>query len=134
MTIRLKHGMHIIFLFASPDWTFGRLSQELFEILQDRYPKGLTTSIAPPRTTPVPKTMADARFAFAVPKDPEDLSKGWRNLQAKSQHTLADKRLKDQSVVAFTLLDEDDDDGDAEFEVVEPTFDDEEEEEGEEDL
>src|SRR5947209_6705343 len=59
ITVRLKHGIHTIFLFAMLDWTFSRLSTELLSILRDRYPDGLRTSRTD--TTPVPANDSDVK-------------------------------------------------------------------------
>ncbi|KAK4116828.1 hypothetical protein N656DRAFT_787082 [Canariomyces notabilis] len=115
LTIRLKHGIHTIFLFAMPDWTFSRLTAELLFILQDRYPDGLTTSISRAITTSVPASGDDVKVVYARPKNPNDLSEGWKNLNAQPTDTIAEKGLKENCAVAFALLDPEADVEDVEF-------------------
>lgn len=115
------------------DWTFARLTTELLEILRDRYPDGLTASTTPlpdatATTTPLPATDDDARLAYALPKNPNDLSEGWKNLKAQPGDALGKKGLKDLCQVAFALVDADGDEADAEFRVEVPVLEDYEEE------
>ncbi|AEO69803.1 21acee09-618b-46ad-a937-a67df7a25c24 [Thermothielavioides terrestris] len=123
ITVRLKHGIHTIFLFAMLDWSFSRLTTELLSILRDRYKDGLTTSIAPPKITPVPANDGDGvRVAYAVPANPSDLSQGWKNLKVKPEDTLGKKGLTDMCSVAFSLLDSDADEEGVEFLVELPSL------------
>ncbi|KAK5654026.1 hypothetical protein OQA88_7703 [Cercophora sp. LCS_1] len=127
-TLRLKHGIHTVFLFVMPDWTFAQLSAELLEILRDRFPDGLQTSTGasgPPKTTAVPDDN-DTKIVYGVPRKADDLSKGWRNLKASDDDTLASKKLTDLTAVAFALVDPMDDDEEVEFEVELPSFEEEE--------
>ncbi|KAK0657983.1 hypothetical protein B0T16DRAFT_70849 [Cercophora newfieldiana] len=117
-----------------PEWTFSHLSAELLDILRERYPDGLTTSRPPnpEKTTPIPADDSEVTIVYGVPKSMDDLSMGWKDLKAKGGDTLADKKLGEQSVVAFALVDADDEDGGrVEFEVELPTF---EDDQGEEEL
>src|SRR5687768_14878150 len=36
ITIRLKHGIHTVFLLVMLDWPFSRVATELLSVLQDR--------------------------------------------------------------------------------------------------
>lgn len=117
ISIRLKYGIHTIFLFAMPDWPFSRLTTELLSILRDRYPNGLTPSIAQPDATPVPPNDGDVNIAYALPKNQHNLSGGWKNLKAQPGDTLGQKGLTDMCSVAFALLDSGTDVADAEFQV-----------------
>ncbi|KAK3382051.1 hypothetical protein B0T24DRAFT_600376 [Lasiosphaeria ovina] len=125
ITIRLKHGVHTVFLSAMVEWSFSRVTSDLLEILRERYPRGLTTSIAPPKTTPVPASDTDAKVVYALPNNTNDLSEGWSRLCVKETDTLADKRLKDMSILAFALLDSENKDDEAEFDVELPILEDE---------
>ncbi|KAK4149841.1 hypothetical protein C8A00DRAFT_37544 [Chaetomidium leptoderma] len=140
ITIRLKYGIHTIFLFAMVDWPFSRVTTELLSILQDRYPNGLTASIAQPgATTPVPAHDSDVQVAYALPKNPNDLHEGWKNLKAQPSDTLGKKGLTDMCSVAFALLDPNASEAAVYFQVEVPTeeedgAEDEDEEEEEEDF
>lgn len=83
------------------------MTTELLELLRERYPAGLTTSVAPPRQTPIP---SDARLAYAVLNVPADPSKGWRRLKVgdDEEQTPTKCGLRSNSIVAFSLLSADD--------------------------
>ncbi|KAK4233764.1 hypothetical protein C8A03DRAFT_38503 [Achaetomium macrosporum] len=126
ISIRLKYGIHTIFLFAMVDWTFSRLTTELLSILRDRYPDGLTASIDDPEKTSLPASDDDIRVAYALPKNANDLSQGWKSIRAKLSDTLGKKGLTDTCSVAFALLDPSADEDDVKFQVELPTLEDEE--------
>ena len=86
------------------DWSFSQLTEELISILRERYPNGLTTSIAPPKTTPVPQE-GELKLIFGVLKSPNDPSKGWTLLKAKATDTLGSLQFHDRCIIAFTLED-----------------------------
>jgi hypothetical protein len=69
----------------------------------------------------------DDEIAYAVLKDKNDPEQGWKNLNIKGTETAVDLGLKDNTVVAFALLDKDAVDDDVNFEVVWPSLDDEDE-------
>ena len=126
ITLRLKHGIHTIFLFVMVDWSFSRLTTELLSTLRDRYPNGLSAAIAEPQPTPLPASDGDVRVAYALPKNPNDLAQGWKNLKAQPNDTVGGKKLADMSCLAFALVDPDADDADVEFGVEIPTLEEEE--------
>src|SRR4051812_42122477 len=109
-----------------PDWTFSELSAELLEALRERYPDGLKSS--PETITPIP---ADVQVIYGVPKNPENLSLGWKDLKAKDDDTLAEKKLVDLAAVAFALVAADDEEGRVEFVVELPSYGDVEQEDQE---
>ncbi|KAL2129438.1 hypothetical protein VTI74DRAFT_7812 [Chaetomium olivicolor] len=126
ITIRLKHGIHTVFLFAMLDWPFSRVTSELLSILRDRYPGGLTTSIDQPEGTAVPASDDNINLAYALPKNPNDLSQGWKNIGAQPDDTVGSKGLKDNCALAFALLEPDANEGNVKFHVEVPTLDEEE--------
>ncbi|KAL2259307.1 hypothetical protein VTK26DRAFT_7061 [Humicola hyalothermophila] len=125
ITLRLKHGIHTIFLFVMLDWTFSQVTTELLSILRDRYPRGLTTCIAPPKTTAIPASDSDVKVAYALAKDPSDLSHGWKGLNIQPTDTVGGKGLVDMCPVAFALLDPDADESKVQFQVEVASLDDE---------
>ncbi len=127
ISIRLKHGIHTIFLFAMLDWTFSRLNTELLSILRDRYPDGLSATLTQVEPTPLPADNVDIKIAYALPKNPNDLTQGWKNLNAQPTDTLAGKKLSDVCSVAFALLGPEADEAEAEFAVDVPVVEEEEE-------
>ncbi|KAI1374236.1 hypothetical protein F4677DRAFT_426522 [Hypoxylon crocopeplum] len=121
LSIRLKHGIHTVFLFVDPIKTFGDIAEELLEILQERYPAGLTTSVATPDKTELPND--HLQIEFAVPKAPADLSQGWTPLKLREHDTPASKGIKDNSILAFAFRPQDtDEDYEVQFEVDLPSF------------
>ncbi|KXJ96188.1 hypothetical protein Micbo1qcDRAFT_158407 [Microdochium bolleyi] len=127
LSLRFKHGTHTIFLFVDPQAPFSAAAEELLQILRSRYADGLTTSTAPPRTTPLPSDAS--RIEFAVAKVPTDPGQGWKPLKVRgdSQETPVMKGIKDNTVLAFAIRPEDaDEDEDVDFEVEYPIYADEE--------
>ncbi|KAK0668186.1 hypothetical protein QBC41DRAFT_322352 [Cercophora samala] len=125
LTIILKHGITSVFLFASPSWTFEKLSADLLEVLRDRYPEGLATSTEEDSTiTPIPAEDADVRVVFGTPRDADDYTKGFKKFDVGPKDTLGKKGLKKVSTLAFALLEPDqDEDEPVKFEVAFPTND-----------
>ncbi|KAK4202891.1 hypothetical protein QBC40DRAFT_195060 [Triangularia verruculosa] len=125
LTLILKHGIASVFLFASPSWTFEKLSTELLEILRDRYPEGLATSTEPESTvTPIPADDADVKVVFGTPRDVDDHTKGFKKFDVGPTDTLGTKGLKKVTTFAFALLGPDqDEDGPVKFEVAFPAND-----------
>lgn len=72
----------------------------------------------------MPEADSDITIVYGVPKNPEDLTKGWKSLNADNDETLASKKLTDLSVVAFALVEPMDDEEDVEFEVELPSYED----------
>ncbi|RFU78322.1 hypothetical protein TARUN_3916 [Trichoderma arundinaceum] len=129
ISVRFKYGIHTIFLFVDSLAPFSSVTEDLLEVLKERYPDGLTRSSSlPDEKTPIPDT---ADVTYGVLRVPTDPSKGWKtlNLGEDAANTPTKCGLKDNSVVAFAFggLD-DDDDVDAEdvvFEVEWPQEDEE---------
>ncbi|KAH8681827.1 hypothetical protein BX600DRAFT_505470 [Xylariales sp. PMI_506] len=125
LSIRFKYGIHSIFLFVSPTSTFSAISAELLDVLRDRYPDGLQPDKESP---PIPLPDEASLIDFAVPKAPTDPTQGWKPLRAGPDDTAVAKGLKDNQIVAFAFRGEDVDAlAEADFEVVFPTYDEEEE-------
>ncbi|KAK3985080.1 hypothetical protein QBC44DRAFT_251437, partial [Cladorrhinum sp. PSN332] len=133
LSILLKHGIHTIFLFASPEWTFSRLSSELLAVLRERYPSGLTSTVAPRKITPIPANKDDIKIVYGLLKDPEEPEKGWDEIVVENpdQNRLGQKGFTDVTVAAFAFVDKDFNPQihDVEFEVEIPKEEEEEEEE-----
>ncbi|KAK6840693.1 hypothetical protein PG995_015903 [Apiospora arundinis] len=125
ITIRFKHRNATVFLFVDPMSTFADVSSELLEVLQERFPDGISASSA--MATPLPEDAS--QIAYAVPKSAADPAQGWKPLKAGSSDTPMSKGLKNGAMVAFAFKNED---GEVDFEVDFPTYEDELEEEEEE--
>lgn len=108
ISVRFKHGIHTIYLFVDALAPFSAVTQELLELLRERYPSGLTTSVAPPKRTPIPP---GARLAYGVLDAQADPSKGWKRLKVGDDDEWTPTRcgLKSNSIVAFAVLDDGDD-------------------------
>ncbi|KAK8065010.1 hypothetical protein PG997_011757 [Apiospora hydei] len=137
ITILFKHGACTVFLFVDPMSTFADVSSELLEVLQERYPEGIPIAPRPAPTSaddndeeakgPVTALPDDAsQIAYALPKSASDPTQGWKPLKVGSSDTLVSKGVKNGAMVAFAFKD---DDGEVDFEVHFPTYDDEIEEE-----
>lgn len=103
ISIRFKHGIHTIYLFVDALAPFSSASHELLELLRERYPSGLTTSVAPPKRTLIE---ADSRLAYGVLNNPTDPSKGWKRLQTgkNDENTPTKCGLKNNSILSFAVL------------------------------
>ena len=124
ISVRFKHGIHTIYMFVDAHARMADVSEELVELLRERYPNGLTTSIAPPKTTPVP---ANAKLAYGVLTVPNDASQGWTKLKLGDNQVNTPTKcgLKTNSIAAFTFVEEEDDDDEVVFEVEWPKEDEE---------
>ncbi|KAF7562455.1 hypothetical protein G7046_g1659 [Stylonectria norvegica] len=122
ISVRFKHGIHTVFLFIDALAPFANTTSKLVEILRERYPNGLTTSIDPPKTTTIPE---DAKLAYGILKVANDPSKGWKTLKTGDKQVTATKLgVKNNMSVAFAVI-EDEDDAPADFEVEWPREDEE---------
>ncbi|KAG5918062.1 hypothetical protein E4U42_007011 [Claviceps africana] len=101
----------------------SRVSEELIGILKDRYSEGLTTSISPPKTTPLPSEPVLAYGTLKVPNDP---SKGWKRVDTGEDdvNSPTECGFKNNSIVAFSFVTDPADD-DVVFEVQWPKDDEE---------
>ncbi|KAH9894700.1 hypothetical protein F4778DRAFT_784123 [Xylariomycetidae sp. FL2044] len=126
LSLHFKHGKHTIFLFVDPMKPFSDISDELLEIMKERFPQGLTTSDVPLKTTKIPKHAS--QIEYALPKVPLDPSQGWTPLKVQEGETPVEKGIKDYATLAFAIRPEGaGDDEDLDFEILYPIFDDEEE-------
>ncbi|KAK8034040.1 hypothetical protein PG993_009035 [Apiospora rasikravindrae] len=135
ITIRFKHGACTVFLFVDPMSTFADVSSELLEVLQERYPEGIPSTPTPASAQPDdddakgPATALPddaSQIAYALPKSATDPTQGWKPLKVGSSDTVVSKGVKNGAMVAFAFKDEE---GEVDFEVHFPTYDDEVEEE-----
>ncbi|KAJ4165486.1 hypothetical protein LMH87_007117 [Akanthomyces muscarius] len=116
LSVRFRHGVHTIYLFVESQAPFSDISTELADLLRDRYPGGLTTSIEPPTTTDIP---SQPRFVYGLLNKHDDPSQGWKRLNVGSDEAFTPTKcgLKHNSVIAFMLIDESDDPDDVVFQV-----------------
>ncbi|KAF4450944.1 hypothetical protein F53441_6005 [Fusarium austroafricanum] len=113
ISVRFKHGIHTIFLFVDALAPFSNVTTELLSVLSERYPDGLTTSLAPRKKTVFD---ADSILAFGALKVPNEPQAGWVRLKiGDGESTPTKLGLKNNSLIAFTVLDDVDDE--PEFEV-----------------
>lgn len=128
ISLRLKYGVHTIFLLVDPLAPFSELTAELFSVLQDRHPDGLRPSLEDIPTA-LPAEDADYHIAYGVLKNPHDDSKGWKDLRIEGDETPVGKGLRNNDMVAFVVREADEADDVPVFVVHLPKF---EEEGGEE--
>lgn len=122
--MRFKHGVHTIYLFVDSLAPFSETTKELLELLRERYEGGLTTSISPAKVTPIP---SEAKLVYGVLNVATDPSRGWKKLKTGENdvNTPTKCGLKNNSILAFAILDEDSSEDDILFEVEWPLEDDE---------
>lgn len=107
------------------DWTFAKVSEELLQILHDRYPNGLTFSVD---SEPVPLPEGDVKVVYGIPRNPNgDLGHGWKRLKVEDEDTVESAKLADVSAVAFALVDPETE-GNVTFDVTVPQLEDYDEE------
>ena len=128
ISVRFRHGVHTFYIYVDSQAPFSQVTEELISILRERYPRGLTTAVAPPKTTQVPDQPTLAYGALTVPNDP---AQGWKriNVGADGASTPAKCGVKNNSLIAFAFV-EDDQDDEVLFEVEWPREDDEMYEQG----
>jgi hypothetical protein len=103
---------------------WSRVQEELLEILSERYPDGITTSVIPPKKTKLPTDASQIKFA--LPKNMTDPTQGWNPLSIESDDTPVGKGLEDNMIIAFAIAPDDGEDlEDVKFEVEFPSYEDE---------
>ncbi|KAG8159804.1 hypothetical protein KVR01_010441 [Diaporthe batatas] len=128
ISLRLKYGVHTIFLLVDPVAPFSELTAELISALQDRYPRGLRPDVGEP-PTPLPTEDAGYHVAYGVMRDPHDDSKGWKDLRIRGGETPASMGLRNNDPVAFVVRNTDDADETPVFVVRIPKLDQDDDEE-----
>ncbi|KAF2967971.1 hypothetical protein GQX73_g5618 [Xylaria multiplex] len=126
LSIRFKHGNQTVLLFVDSMATFSQVQEELLDILKERYPDGITTSILAAKTN-LPNDASQIKFA--VLKDKTDPTQGWKPLKFEVDDHPVDKGFEDNMIVAFAMDTHDTDD--VQFEVEFPSYDEEEQEQEE---
>ncbi|KAI9170756.1 hypothetical protein HJFPF1_00227 [Paramyrothecium foliicola] len=121
ISVRFKHGIHTIYIFVDALAPFSSVTQELVELLRDRYPAGLTSSIEPPKETSIPS--GNVKIAYGVLNSPRDPSRGWKRLNVGDDESFTPTKcgIENNSIVAFTFVSDDEDDDEVLFEVEWPT-------------
>ncbi|KUI70521.1 hypothetical protein VM1G_06568 [Cytospora mali] len=104
ISLRLKYGVHTIFLLVDPLAPFSEVTTELLDVLRDRHAEGLRAT-HDDLPEPLPQEDADSHVSYGVLKDPHDESKGWKDLKIDGSETPIDKGLKNNMMVAFVIRD-----------------------------
>ncbi|KAJ4311652.1 hypothetical protein N0V84_010331 [Fusarium piperis] len=106
ISVRFRHGIHTIYLFIDALEPFSNVTAKLLDVLTERYPNGLTTSIAPPKTTTVTEGTI---LAYGVLKNANDPTAGWKKLKIGDGDSTPTKLgLKNNSLIAFAVVDDED--------------------------
>ncbi|KAI1128736.1 hypothetical protein F5Y10DRAFT_239791 [Nemania abortiva] len=130
MSIRFKHGNQTIFIFIDSMTTFSQVQEELLDILKERYPNGITTSVIPSEKTELPNSASQIKFA--VLKNKADTTQGWKPVDFESDDAPVDKGFEDNMMVAFAIVADDADDADdVTFKVEFPSYEEEVDDAGE---
>ncbi|KAK1827391.1 hypothetical protein QBC39DRAFT_291217 [Podospora conica] len=103
-TIRLKHGIHTIYLPVNINTTFAELGETLMPILRECYPNGLTSSLNPFEKTAIPAEGEVFKIAWGGMIDVTDVTEGWQSLKVRKGDTLGGKKLGKGSSVAFEFV------------------------------
>lgn len=133
ISLRLKYGVHTIFLLVDPLAPFSELTAELFSVLQDRHPDGLRPDVDE-LPTPIPSEGSDYHIAYGVMKNPNDDTKGWKDLRIQGDETPVSKGLRNNDPLAFVIRDADEADETPVFVVKIPKLDGDDEDEDQDEL
>lgn len=120
LTLRFKHGVHTVLLFAESSTPFTTIKTDLLDVLRERYPDGIRMGKTMTMTD-IPTDIGD--LALAEPTDQYDISKGWTELDigGSIRETPGSLKLKDGAILAFAFTTEED--TEAEFYVESPDLD-----------
>lgn len=120
LSLRLKHGVHTIFLFVDSLKPFSDINTKLLDVLRERYPQGtLTTSQGP---TPIPPSDATTKVYYARLNNPVDPADGWKPLDISDKDTPVKKGITDNTVLAFAIYEDGREPDEVEFLVDWPTL------------
>ncbi|CAN8101501.1 unnamed protein product [Discula destructiva] len=148
MSLRFKYGIHTFFLLIEPLDTFATIDQALIEALHDRAEPILATTTElvpkinektkmpeidpitgeqieewlPADPVPVPGKDEDLCIDYGVLKDIHDVSKGYENLDIQPDDTPASRGLKSNDELAFVIRRADEASEPAEFQVKQPIW------------
>ncbi|EFX01065.1 hypothetical protein CMQ_6007 [Grosmannia clavigera kw1407] len=125
LALRFKYGIHTVFLSVDPLTPFSTISEDLLDVLRECYPDGLTVSVLASDRTQVPVKGEEYRVFYALPKNPKDLSYGWKPLNINGSQTPASLKLKDNAALAFQIQTSEMMEEEPFFEVAIPTQDEE---------
>jgi hypothetical protein len=123
-SVRFKHGVHTIFMFVDSLAPFSKTTTNLLDVLRERYPTGLTTSVAPPKSTPIPRLGSETKVVYGVLKNPNDASQGWKLLSTDETENAIKNGIQSGAVLAFAFVEEDEEEDEDLFQVEWPLLDD----------
>lgn len=110
ISVRFKYGIHTIYLFVDTQAPFSDVTTELLELVQERYPSGLTPSVEAIELGEKREIPADATLAFGMLKNPNDPTKGWKKLNIGDGTSTPTKLgIKNNNLLAFAVVDDEDD-------------------------
>lgn len=105
VSVRLKYGIHTIYMFVDLTKPISELKSELLQLLRERYPAGLTPRLEEPETTKIPQSDDDTYLALGSLAIPNNPYAGWKKMKFDETYTAGKVGLKQNSIVAFTFLD-----------------------------
>lgn len=123
LSLRLKHGLHTIFLFVDPLAPVTAMTAQLLDALRERYPDGELQSSRGPSRIPAPG--AEASVVYGTLRNPGDPAEGWQRLEMEGSDTPSGKGITDGAALAFAFAGEDGDE-EVEFAVDWPSVDEDE--------
>lgn len=105
ISLRMKYGIHTIFILVDPLAPFSAVTTELLFALRDSHAQGLRATADDPISTPIPPEGKDVHVSYGVLKDPHDETKGWKDLKIQGDESPVSKGLKNNAMVAFVIHD-----------------------------
>lgn len=130
ISLRLKYGSHTFFLLVDPLAPFSDITDELLFAVRDRTDQGLKATTSDLPRAP-PQAGEEVQVAYGVMNDPNDSSRGFKDLLIKGDETPVSKGLKNNTVVAFVIRSAEDAGETPEFTVQWPRVDEDEDEDEE---
>lgn len=104
VSVRLKYGIHTIYMFIDLTQPMSAVKAELLSLLRERYPAGLKSRIDDPETFEIPEKDDDTYLALGTIAAPNDRYAGWKRLMFDEDQTAGRAGLKQNSIVAFTFV------------------------------
>ncbi|KAJ2894693.1 hypothetical protein MKZ38_007311 [Zalerion maritima] len=120
-------------MFADPNEPFSAVTEELLELLRDRYADGLSAMIGDPKKLPVPAKTEESEIVvdYGILANPVDPAEGWTDLEVSDgKATVASKNVEEGTTLAFMIRGVDDASHDFIVESTQPARADDEDEDG----
>lgn len=108
VSVRLKYGIHTIYMFVDLTEPMSKVKTELLELLRERYSAGLTTRHDDADRYQIPEEDNDTYLALGTLAVHNNPYAGWKKLKFEEGDNAGKIGLKKNSILAFTFVDEPD--------------------------